>query len=390
MDDIYGVGCMTGTSVDGIDVCIVKFAGGLLENHALSVVYFEEREYPEKLRRRVREAMETGSTSLVCQLNFEVALAIGDAINATVSNWGNLGGNEVSFVASHGQTIYHIPQKNANRGWDTLSTLQVGDGNVIQQKTGIPLCVTDFRPADMACGGQGAPLVPFFDKWAWGSLDQTVALVNIGGIANCTILPLGVGFDCGPGNCIIDVLCQRLFNEPYDRDGELSAQGVVDPLAFQDRIWPLGADYFDLPPPKSTGRELFNNAFVSRFQEALGSCATTTPHSMVRMAVELTARSIWHSVRTYQPHVIIVTGGGSQNPTLLSALTALCPCVPLEKWSGNLPGLTSRNKEAVAFAVLGLHTLRGLPSNVPTVTGAALPCVLGKISMARGAAAALL
>lgn len=380
---VVGVGIMAGTSVDAIDVAVVRFEAGPFAAAGMRVVRYCEQPYPPVLRQRVRAAMEAGSTALVCQLNVEVARAFAQAVNATLEGCEE----RVDYVASHGQTLYHIPAPMAERDWHTASTLQVGDASVLLRHTRAPVVVSHFREADMAAGGQGAPLVPFFDRWAFGSRDAAVALVNVGGIANVTLLGAGdgpvVGFDSGPGNCVCDMLCEQLLGERCDWGGSLSARGALDEDHFASQVWPLASEYFALTPPKSTGRERFNAQFVERFRACFA--ADASPHTLLRAAVELTGRSIAQACAAAR--TVVVSGGGALNATLLEVIRTHCVAgttvVRLDDWERCPAGLTASNKEAVAFAVLGLATLLGVPANIPSVTGASEPVVLGRITCAR-------
>ena len=374
---VYGVGVMSGTSLDGIDVCICKFGPGSVSVENLSILHFEEHPMDENLKQRVKESMEDGNTSLVCQLNVELGMEFARAVNKTLKNCDEV--EKCSFVACHGQTLYHVPERDSKKGWMTKSSLQVGDSNIILEETGCDYVVNDFRMADISVGGQGAPLVPFFDSFCFGS-HKNIALLNIGGISNMTILPECEGFDCGPGNMILDSLCKSLFGKNFDHNGSFSAKGKVDQELLK-KMWRYGEDFYEKKGPKSTGRELFGHMFN---RNVLEWSKELKKEDVLRTAVQHVVDAIWHHI---PKHVmtVVVSGGGALNATLLSEMQNRgkdrdLTCVKLECWEHCVNGLTSSNKESVAFCLLGMMTLLGLPSNVPSVTGASKKVVQGKIT----------
>ncbi len=292
---------------------------------------------------------------------------------------------EAELVGCHGQTIYHQGEAAPYLGRKITTTWQTGEGAVIAARVGVPV-VSDFRPADMAAGGKGAPLVPFLDYALYRDRRIGRIVQNIGGIGNLTAIPANasskqvIAFDTGPGNMVIDAVTERLFSKPYDRDGKIAASGVVlKPVVA--RI--LKGKFFQRKPPKTAGREQFGREFVADF---LRRCGRTAKQNVVATATALTAESIRDAVRHFvlrksaNYKEFVVAGGGAKNPTLLAMLAnALQPLGLIIRVSDEF-GLPAEAKEAVAFALMAYETWRRRPSNVPSATGAKRPAVLGKIS----------
>lgn len=262
------------------------------------------------------------------------------------------------------------------------STLQLGCPATLATRLGAPV-VSDFRAADLALGGQGAPLVPYLDDALFASDEETRGLLNLGGIANLTVLPRGAGpgavlaFDTGPANMLVDALAQRLFERPYDESGRLAAQGVPDETLLA-RL--LAEDYFQREPPKSTGREQFGAAYVAH----LIAAGPTDPHDLLATATALTARSVHDAYTRFIGSVhpldrLIVSGGGAHNTVLMAMLAALFDPIPIETTAAY--GLDPDAKEAVLFAVLAHEWANGVPTNVPSVTGASRPALLGSLTL---------
>ena len=288
-------------------------------------------------------------------------------------------------MGCHGQTLYHQGDTARFLGRTVAATWQTGEGAVIVARVGVPV-VSDFRPADMAAGGKGAPLVPFFDYFIYRDARIGRVAQNIGGIANLTAVPASasldkvLAFDTGPGNMVIDALTERLFGERYDRDGRIAASGAV--------LEPVVADVLRLPffcrkPPKTAGREEFGREFV---QEFIKRCGRANKRDLVATATTLTARSIADALRRFvltrrnRFGEFIVSGGGANNPTLLAMLANELAPLGLKIRASDEFGVPSEAKEAVAFALLAYQTWHRQPSNVPSATGAKRPAILGKIS----------
>lgn len=382
-------GVMSGTSADGINVALVRI-GARAGRAGTPGLHFKllahtEYPYPRNVRRAVLGAMNAGHACVadLARLNFLLAELYADTLLATQRQFRI----KAELVGCHGQTLYHQGEPARFLGRRLAVTWQTGEGAVIAARVGVPV-VSDFRPADMAAGGKGAPLVPFLDYLLYR--DQRVGRVvqNIGGIANLTAIPAGAStlqvkaFDTGPGNMVIDAVTERLFGKAYDRDGKIAATGaVLEPVLSSA----LRTPFFRRKPPKTAGREEFGREFVSDF---LKSCARADQHDIVATATALTARSIADAVRRFvvhRPHTygeFVVSGGGAKNPILLAMLANELRPLGLRLRSSDEFGLPSEAKEAAAFALLAYQTWNRQPSNVPSATGARRPALLGKISYA--------
>lgn len=373
----YGIGLMSGSSCDGVDAALVRLRGSGA-NLQVSLSEFETVRYPTGFRTRLL-APHAGVRD-VCCLNFELGEHLASAA-VLIQERARAKGVEAAFVASHGHTVAHVPPRN---GAKERGTLQVGESALIAEATGLPV-ISDFRVRDMAVGGQGAPLVPYADWLLFHRDDRTVACLNIGGIANITVVPPDradvLAFDTGPGNMPVDGAMRLLSKgeRSIDEGGEAAAAGtVVD--EFLEYL--LDHPYFLEKPPKSTGREEFGAEVYLR--DALA--ARRRQHSLedlVATVTEAVARSIAEAVRAWvmdrhELARVIVSGGGAHNRTLLRRLGDLLPetmVVRSERYH-----LPVDAREAVAFAILGNETLEGLPGNVPSATGASKAVVLGKVT----------
>jgi len=376
------VGLMSGTSVDGVDAALVEVSGTgptlRLERIAAALTL----PYDAEERARIH-ALFDGRVADICEMNVILGERFAEAALAVIAQAG-LAPEEVHLVGSHGQTIYHVPRGRARRS----STLQIGEPCVIAERTGITT-VADFRPRDIAAGGEGAPLVPYVDWVLCHRPDRTIALQNIGGIANVTVVtPMledVIAFDTGPGNMVIDAAAERATGgrQTYDEDGRLAASHVPN----QRRVAELLRDpYFALPIPKSTGREYWGRQYVERlapmYTDADGAV------QLVSDLTEFAARSIrdayaWFIFPQHRIDAVYLSGGGARNPVLRRRLAELFAPVPVGSTSDlDLPG---EFKEAVAFAILANETICGQPSSIPGATGATGPRVLGKIIPGRDA-----
>lgn len=375
------VGLMSGTSLDGVDAALVKLTGPAAKP-ALRLLSFVSLPYSPALRQRLLEVAGGGAccAAEISRLNF----ALGEAFAAAALHacrQGRLSPKRLAFIGSHGQTVFHQGPRRSTPGG---STLQIGEPAIIAARTGATV-VADFRPADLAAGGQGAPLVPLVDYLLLRHPRYGTAALNIGGIANITAIPAGAksadvfGFDTGPGNMIIDGLMRHLTRgrKAYDAGGRLAAQGkVIEPLVAKI----LEVPFFRRHPPKSAGREQFGDEFLARYFLRL---RRVDSKDLLRSATELTARSIVDALRRFvfpraEMHRLVVSGGGAHNRLLLSGLAESLP--QLQVRLSDDYGLPVDAKEAIAFAVLADHTLSGLPGNLPAVTGARRAAVLGKIA----------
>lgn len=380
------VGLMSGTSLDGIDAVLAEVSGDPPDVRARVRRHVHARYSPEQ-RARIRRAIEEGTATEICRLNFDLGAWFADAAQRLLREAG-VEPRAVTAVGSHGQTIWHEPPgKGAGAAVPRSgATLQLGEPAVLAERLGVPI-VSDFRTRDVAAGGHGAPLVPAVDAWLFRHETRRRALQNIGGIANVTVVPpAGSGepvlaFDTGPGVGVLDAVVEIVTEgaEPFDRDGLRAARGRVLPDLLADL---LDDDYFRAPPPKSTGRERYGAAYARRLVERARS-AGASPDDCVATAAALTARAI---AAAYRDHVAgrvdecFVSGGGARNPTLLRLLREAFDPVPVSDL-GAL-GVDPQAKEALAFAVHAHVHLRGRPGNLPEVTGAAGPRVLGKLTPA--------
>jgi anhydro-N-acetylmuramic acid kinase len=319
----------------------------------------------------------------LARLNFLLGELYADAVAKTARQHRA----KVDLVGCHGQTIYHQGVATPFLGRQLAVTWQTGEGAVIAVRLGVPV-ISDFRPADMAAGGKGAPLVPFLDYFLYRDQGAGRIAQNIGGIANLTAIPVGASpsqisaFDTGPGNMVIDAVMEELFGRRYDRDGKVAAMGQV----WEGVIAQLMSDaFFRQKPPRTAGREEFGRAYVGRF---LRLCRGASKPDMVATATALTARSIADAIQRFvlrrqkSYREMIVSGGGAKNPTLMAMLrNELAPLGIKLRFSDEF-GVSTEAKEAVAFAVLAHETWHHRPSNVPSATGARWPAILGKISYA--------
>jgi anhydro-N-acetylmuramic acid kinase len=398
-------GVMSGTSADGINVALVKIeekrggarceavtVSGVSQPAArsprITLIGHAEYSYPPKVRQAVIAAMNATQASVadLSRLNFVLGELYADAVLAAQKKFHA----KACLIGCHGQTLYHQGDARLFLGHKVMATWQTGEGAVTASRVGVPV-VSDFRPADMAVGGKGAPLVPFLD-YMWFR-DRRVGRIaqNIGGIANLTAIPAGASakqiraFDTGPGNMVIDACMEALYGKSYDRGGKVAASGkIIEPVV--NRI--LRRSFFRAKPPKTAGREEFGREFVREF---LHSCGRAPKPDVIATATTLTARSIAHAVQSYvvksgrMPgnfRELIVSGGGAKNATLMRMLSESLTAVGLRLRFSDEFGLPSEAKEAVAFALLAYETWNQRPSNIPSATGAKHPAVLGKISYA--------
>ncbi len=379
-------GVMSGTSADGIDVALVHIAGdksGRGFDLDFELVGHEHLHYPQAVRHAVLSAMNARKTSVaeLCRLNFLLGELYADAVTRAQRSAGV---RKLDLIGCHGQTIYHQGEAAPYAGRKIACTWQTGEGAVLAARLGVPV-VSDFRPADMAAGGKGAPLVPFLDYAMFRDRRAGRIVQNIGGIANLTAIPAGAGpeevlaFDTGPGNMVIDQLMQSLFHKPYDRDGRTARQGsVLQPLLE----YLLRTPYFKRRPPKTAGREEFGREYATALLRRRGRAGKA---DVIATATALTAKSIAGAIKKFvlprgSYRQLIVSGGGCNNSSLVHMLAEETSRLGLRLLHSDDLGLPSQAKEAVAFAVLAYQTWRRQPGNIPSATGAKRPAVLGKIS----------
>ena len=372
---------MSGTSADGIDVAVARVLGRGFRTR-FELLHHETFSYPPRVRRAVLAMMNAAQASVadLARLNFLLGDLYADAVRVSARH-AHLA---VDLVGCHGQTIYHQGTARAYLGRNIACTWQTGEGAVIAARTGVPV-ISDFRPADMAAGGTGAPLVPFLDYLLYRHRRRGRIVQNIGGIANLTAIPAKaapqqvIAFDTGPGNMVMDAVTERLFARPYDRQGRIAARGRVLDVVVSEV---MRQAFFRRRPPKTAGREEFGREFVAGF---LRRCQRARKEDVVATATALTAYSIADAVRAFVAPAgdkrfreMIVSGGGAKNVTLMSMLGAELTGIKLR--TSDEFGLPPEAKEAVAFALLAYQTWRRVPSNIPAATGAERPAVLGKIS----------
>lgn len=371
------LGLMSGTSVDALDAAVVHIREGdeadALEIEALA---YRETPFDEALRARVQALFdpEKGRTADVCEVNALLGEAFADAGQRAMAD----AGVAIDLVASHGQTVWHEVRAGHPR-----STLQLGEPSAIAERLDTTV-VADFRPRDIAAGGQGAPLSSWADALLFGAADRGRAVQNIGGMSNVTWLPADgdaqqvLAFDTGPGNALMDHAVARLTDgaQHFDRDGALAGAGQADEVLLREL---LAHPYFALPPPKSTGRELFGAAQADLFLARAQARGLKEADVLATLGA-FTARAIADQYRRFLPawpDEVIVGGGGAHNPTLMSLLAeAVAPATVL---SHEAFGLSSSGREAVYFALMGYEALHGRPNTLPACTGAAHPVVMGKI-----------
>jgi anhydro-N-acetylmuramic acid kinase len=379
------LGMMSGTSADGIDVALVRISGAppsitvKLEGH-------HHVAFPARVREAVLRLANGAATTPaeISRLNFLLGQDFGHAAITACKRW-RVPLRQISLIGSHGQTIYHQGIASNFLGERRVaSTLQIGEPSVIAELTGVPT-IGDFRPADMAAGGQGAPLVPFVDYMLYRHPKRGRVALNIGGIANVTAIPLRaqpgdvLAFDTGPGNMIVDALVERLTRgrERYDKDGKIALRGCIVP-ALLNRM--MSHSYLAKKPPKTAGREQFGQAYAAgvfawakkhriRTEDLI---CTVTVFTSLSIA---TAIQRWVSPRMHVDE-LIVSGGGAQNPLMMAYLAALLPRSAIV--SSNQFGMPTQAKEALAFAVLAYEAYHGRANNLPSATGAAHPAILGK------------
>jgi anhydro-N-acetylmuramic acid kinase len=372
------VGLMSGTSVDGVDAAIINYG-----RSGLKVVAFATFPYPAVLRRAIFKLFnpETARIEDICHLNFAIGEVFAGAV-IKLCKKHKISLSSIDLIGSHGQTIWHNPIGTPFGKKKLRSTLQIGEPCVIAQRTGITT-VADFRTADIAAGGQGAPLVPFADYLLFKDKHKNRVVQNIGGIANLTWLPAGgavddiIAFDTGPGNMMIDCLVSILTDgkRHFDKDGRAAAAGKINEFMLFEL---MRHKFIRKSPPKTTGREEFGMQFATEFYNRVK--IAMRPADIVATATAFTAKSIADAYMQFLPKKvdeIILCGGGSRNPTLVEMLKKYAKPAKV-KVMDDL-GFNADAKEAISFAILAAHTVKGIPNNVPSATGSKKAVVLGKI-----------
>ncbi|MFL5545857.1 MAG: anhydro-N-acetylmuramic acid kinase [Gemmatimonadaceae bacterium] len=365
------VGLMSGTSLDGISAAVARFRDASDGRIDVDLLAYTSRAYTGAERTRMSAALGGGTPAEYCRLNFDLGNWLADAAIQVIAEAG-VAREDIDAIASHGQTIWHEPGH---------STWQTGEAAVIAERIGIDV-ISDFRVRDVAAGGQGAPLVPMADAMLFSSQSEWRGLQNLGGIGNITVVPPhgrieGVrAFDTGPGVAVIDGVTHALRPQlSYDVDGKLAAAGRPNMKIVTEL---MAHPYFSAPPPKSTGRELFNSDYVQKLI-ATTRAAGASDEDIIATAVQLTAESIADAYRRFVAEPmseVLVSGGGAKNPVLFAAIQKAAAPVAVRHFDDVY--FDGEAKEAVAFALLGYLHVTKRAGNVPTATGAYGPRVLGK------------
>ena len=368
------IGMMSGTSLDGIDACLLK----IYDDFHFEVIDSHSLKYPEDVRKKLLKlANNKGSTKDICNMDFVVGHLFAQCANELIKK-SKLKKEEIDYIASHGQTIWHIPKLIKTADIKTRSSLQIGNISVISELTGITT-IGDFRSKDIAANGQGAPLVPFADELIFKK-ETPRAIQNIGGIGNVTVLSKNCetfAFDTGPGNMLIDYFVQKLFQKPFDKDGEIALKGKVDEkwLSFL-----LKEKYYLKKPPKSTGRELFNEDYAKKIYKH----APKDKNNIITTLTALTAKTIYDAYIRYvfpktEIKEIVLGGGGAYNKAIIKFLNQYFGNNIKIKTHNDF-GIDDKLKEAIAFAILGFCTLEKKTNNLPTCTGAKKRVIMGIVS----------
>ncbi|MGH7915897.1 MAG: anhydro-N-acetylmuramic acid kinase [Candidatus Binataceae bacterium] len=382
----YAAGLMSGTSHDGVSAAIVAIDE--TRTVPARVLAFRTYPYPPKFRARLLAASDRAlGAGEISELNFALGRAFGFA-TIKLAREAGFALERLSFIGSHGHTFFHLPPRRAARG-QVPSTLQLGEATVIAAMTGVPV-IADFRPMDIALGGEGAPLAPMAHLWMFGDPKRGRIVQNIGGIGNATYLPPAakagdkrlIAFDTGPGVMVLDALVNKLSNGRMrmDRGGRMAAMGRPHRGMLAEL---MDTAYFKRKPPKSTGREEFGPSFLERI-ETRARALSIPPRDLVATVTALTARSIAQACHRFimplgPVEQLIATGGGASNPVLMRMIASEMPEV--EVLTASQAGIDGDALEAIAFVILAYQMLRGLPGNIPSVTGARSNAILGKLTL---------
>lgn len=381
------IGLMSGTSLDGVDAALVEIEGSGVDanvalKHAVSVAY----------KRDVRELLldicdvRKATVERICQLDAYVAIHFAHVVE-TLLDEAAVRREDVSFISSHGQTIYHIPERTGDAPWDISATLQIGDISYLSELTGLPV-VGDFRPADMAAGGQGAPLVSYVDYILFTHQENNRVAQNIGGIGNVTFLRARGGeedvisFDTGPGNMVVDAMIRKITHgkESFDQDGSFAKTGTVDRVLLEEL---MEHPYVTTSYPKTTGREDFGEHFVEKVW-AKSKKMGISHADLVATVTDFTAKTIAESYRSIEEREqvqldeAIISGGGAYNSYLLERIQAYAPHIHV--MISTEIGIHADQKEAIAFVMLGKASILGQHNTLPSATGATRPVIMGKIA----------
>lgn len=369
---MLAIGMMSGTSLDGIDVALVEFSSD--ESSIYKLCDFFTVNYPSETLLRINQAMsiEKSNVSLICSLNVELGILYGKAAKRMMEK-NNLNSNDISFIANHGQTIYHAPNI------DFPSTLQIGEPSEIFEITGVRT-VFGFSEADIAAGGQGAPIVPFSEYKIYSSMESDRILVNIGGISNITFLPKNstissiVAFDTGPGNMIIDTMMRKFYNRKYDKNGDIAKSGKINHKILN---YLMTHPFLQKRYSKSTGREDFGTEYAMKLLKEFN----LTSEDWIATITAFTAKSLCKAIdllpiSNVANSELVISGGGSYNKTLLLIIKEFSNMKVLTQED---LGYSSEAKEAIAIVVLGKYCIEGRKNSIPNATGASHQVILEKI-----------
>ena len=365
------IALMSGTSCDSIDAGLCEVYPDMTVKLIQGINY----KYPEHIRAKIFQLFRgEASVKDICQMNFAIGKCFAEACKVLISEFG-----KPDFISSHGQTIYHYPFDKKIDGINLKSTLQIGESSVIAQETNC-LTISNFREADMAQGGQGAPLVCFADEKWFKNKGKNFAIQNIGGISNVTVVSKDFdtfGFDTGLGNIMIDYCMNKYFSLPYDKDGKVADSGKVCESWLECL---MQDEYYFMNPPKSTGREYFSPKYI----ENTLKFAPQNPKDIIATVTALTAKTIADSYERFiYPnvgiHEAVICGGGAYNKTLMKYLRTYLPSYIDLKTCEDY-GISNNFKEVMAFALLGYCTYYGIPNNLPCCTGAKKRVVMGKLT----------
>lgn len=373
------IGLNSGTSMDSMDIALVRINGSGMSAH-LHLQMYNHFLFPDGLKEHFLSAIDSGSLTDISQLNVLLGRVFANTVNQFIELLG-IKAEDIDLIGSHGQTIFHHPTAERFFRYPIRSTLQIGDPSVIAQETGI-LTVGDFRSADVAAGGSGAPLTPYLDYIVFRSDTRNRGVLNIGGIANFSVLTKNTSlyemkaFDTGPGNMMIDYIVQKFFDVPCDKDGEIARSSTHHAELLEEL---MRHPYLFQSLPKSTGREIFGQHYC---QHLIAHYPSLTPEEFVSTFTEFTARSVHDQYRRFvEPHApwdeLIVSGGGARNTFLMERLKFHFKNVDM-KFSSDF-NIPTDAKEAILFALLANEAISGNPANIPHVTGAKKKAVLGKI-----------
>lgn len=375
------IGILSGTSIDAVSIVFVNIRGNGI-NSVVKVLDFQSYKIDKVLRQQIlkNSRVNTSNVEEICRLNFVLGNLFADSINKFLKN-RNIRNSEIDLIGSHGQTIHHLPQENRSFGFKTKSTLQIGDPSVIANLTGITT-VGDFRTADVAVNGDGAPLVPFLDYILFRHKGKSRILLNIGGIANLTYLRKNckvddiIAFDTGPGNMMIDNMMRYLFNKDYDKNGGIAKKGNFNKELFKKIV--KKDIYYNKKPPKSTGREYYEAVIFNYIKQNIKNIPN---EDVIRTISYYTALTIVYNIKNFlqinDETEILISGGGSKNKMIVNLLKNLLPDFAIKSLEEN--GVNAENKEAVLFAVLANEAICGNPGNIKVVTNAKRNVILGKI-----------